>query len=397
MINKMCFPFLLIIANFFSVKAQNHIDSLNIELTELHQKYDLPGYGAMIITKDSILFGGGFGYADKKSKTPYTIHTLQRIGSISKTFIAIAIMQLVDNGQLTLETSINDILPFKILHPLYPNDPITIKHLVTHTSGIQDSYWDSRRSYIMEEKFTLKKRKLPKGYFKHAAFFNKNSILPMSEFLKNLLDKNGIWYDQELMFLENAPGTTYKYSNIASTLAAYIVEIITKERFDTYTTKNILRPLGMNDSGWLFDKVDMKKYATLYFHDGKEVPKYSSIAYPAGYLISSPLDMSYYLMEMMNGYEGTGKLLSKDAYQKMFTVQFEGGDNPGIFWDIGTKTINHNGGDQGLQTLISFHKEKKVGKILFTNTNAHWIEELEEQFSTIWRKMYEYQGKLIEN
>ena len=86
-LNKICFTFLVIIGNFLLVKAQSSIDTLNVELTKLYQKYDLPGFGAMIMTKDSVLFSSGFGYSDKKSKKPYAINTLQRIGSISKTFI----------------------------------------------------------------------------------------------------------------------------------------------------------------------------------------------------------------------------------------------------------------------------------------------------------------------
>jgi len=247
----------------------------------------------------------------------------------------------------------------------------------------------------MHEKFKLKKRKLPIGFYNHAKDFNNNERISYQQLLKQLLDQSGQWYDQEDGFTKKEPGAEYKYSNTAAALAAYMVELAVGEAFNEYTQRIILEPLNMNHSGWSFETVDEKQFATLYFQNGQPIPKHHLILFPAGGLISSTADLSLFLMEMMKGYVGEGSLLKAESYNRMFTVQFEGGDRPGVFWDIGLTTFSHNGGDQGVHTLLSFSKKTNIGKILFTNTNAQWIGELEDQFQSIWKEMYLHQGNFI--
>ena len=388
--------YLLIVLAFLlqTGHAQNYTDSLTMALEQLYHQSDLPGFGAAIVSTDRILYQYGFGYADIQSKIPYSPETMQNIGSITKTFLGLAIMQAVDKGLLSLDLKVNDVLPFNVIHPHFPDIPITLKHLVTHTSGIQDSYWDLAKATIMEEKFPLKRKKLPEGYYRHAVVYNKNSRMPLSDYLYNILDTQGKWYNVELSFLKEAPGTTYKYSNIGTALAGYILEIVTGKSFEEYAQEEIFGPLGMDKTGWDHSPNPQHDYATLYFPNGMIVPEYSLIIYPAGSILSSTQDLCLYVMEMLRGYEGKGTLLSEAAYREMFTVQFEGGDRPGIFWDIGKKTINHNGSHQGYYALVAFDKELKIGKILLTNTSASWVGELEEQFYAIWRTMYAYQGLL---
>ena len=394
MYKKYCFVISLLLMSGLLI-AQNYSQQLDESLERLYQKYDLPGFSAMIVTKDSILYQQGFGLANIKSKQAFTPETLLNICSISKTFIAVAVMKAIEDGYLTMDTEVNDVLPFKVVHPKYPNIPITIWHLVTHTSGIKDSFLAYRKGYYMREKFKLKKRRLPIGYYNHAKAFNRNESMDYQELLLQLLSRRGKWYDAEDGFTKHAPGTEYKYSNTAAALAAYVVELVVGEKFAEYTQKNIFHPLGMKHTGWTFETIDENQLATLYFQNGQPIPKYQLILFPAGGLLSSTADLSLFLMEMMKGYIGEGRILKPTSYKKMFTVQFEGGDRPGVFWDIGLKTFSHNGGDQGVHTLMSFSKETLIGKILFTNTNAHWASELENQFQSIWKELYLYQGHFI--
>lgn len=387
--------FILCILMAPTVWGQDFPELLDEALREKQEKSHLPGIAMVIVSKDSLLYQKGFGYADVKRKKPFRPQTLIRVCSISKTFVALAIMKLIDQKKLRLDAPINELLPFPVVHPHHPDVPITLWHLVTHTSGIQDSYWDFRRGFIMEEKFKVKKKHLFAGYEKHAAFFNENTLLSIPEFLENLMSPEGPWYHPEQCFMKEAPGQKYKYSNTGSSLAAYIVEIVAGESFAKFTQREILDPLGMQHSGWFHEDVDMDNFAQLYFHNGNPIPLYHLIPYPVGGLLTSVADLSLYLQEMMKGFEGEGTLLSQESYRQMFRVQFEGGDRPGVFWDIGQKTISHNGGDQGCYALLSFHKQDKVGKILVTNTNAHWFDELEEEFNALWKTMYQYQSYLL--
>lgn len=396
MFKKYCLIISLLLMNKYPI-AQNYHQQLDKALEKFHHKNDLPGFAVMILTKDSILYSNGFGFANIKSKQSFTPETLINICSISKTFIAVAVMKAVEDGYLSMSTKVNDILPFKVFHPKHPDVPITLWHLVTHTSGIKDSFLSYRKGLYMHKKFKLKKRLLPKGYLNHAKAFNQNKQINYHSFLEQLLSKNGKWYDSKDGFTENPPGINYNYSNTSAALAAYIVELAVGEKFDQYTQKKILQPLNMNHSGWSFEVIDESQFATLYFHNGMPIPKHHLILFPAGGLISSTSDLSLFLMEMMKGYSGEGSLLKTESYKTMFTVQFDGGDRPGVFWDIGMKTFSHNGGDQGVHTLMSFNKETNIGKILFTNTNAHWLKELEDQFQAIWKEMYLHQGNFILN
>ena len=93
--------------------SQTATEKLNQQLTEKFQSTNIPGMAVAIVNKDQILYKNQFGYADISVKKPYTQNTSHNIGSTSKTFIGVAIMQLVEQGKVDLDTDINDYLPFK--------------------------------------------------------------------------------------------------------------------------------------------------------------------------------------------------------------------------------------------------------------------------------------------
>ncbi|MEM7370758.1 MAG: serine hydrolase domain-containing protein [Bacteroidota bacterium] len=374
--------------------SQTYTDSLHIALDKAFAQIQLPGFACLIATKDSILYQRGFGLADRENMIPFTEHTIQSIGSITKTFLALAVMQLVEQKKLRLQSRINDLLPFSVHHPIYPDHPITVKHLVTHTSGIQDSYWDVVKATIMIEKFDLKNMTFPEEYYQHAKAFNKNRFMPLGTYLKRMLDKKGRWYDANKSFTTYEPGSNYQYSNIASALCGYIVECVSGQRFDEYVAQHILHPLNMTNAHWTFGEMVETDHAVGYFDNGAIVPPSYYIIYPAGGLRTSVSELGLYVQEMLRGMQGEGTLLSPSSYRIMFTTQFEGGDHPGVFWDTSPTSINHNGGSQGTYNLLLLNKKNQIGKILMTNTHAHWFDHLENQFHSIWRTMTTYQELL---
>src|SRR5690242_17919746 len=115
--------FVVLTGFFFSCsfsQAQKTVQGLNDFLTSVQAGSKLPGFAVSIVKEDQVIFSGGYGFADKAKKTPYSIQTIQPIGSVSKTFIGLALMQAIEKGYFTLETPINDVLPFKVINPWLP-------------------------------------------------------------------------------------------------------------------------------------------------------------------------------------------------------------------------------------------------------------------------------------
>lgn len=116
--------------------GQDLPESLTKDLQQISEKKTIPGFAVPIVNSDSIIYSHSFGFSDISIKRPFTDETILNIGSVSKTFIGIALLKAVEQGYLTLKSNIDDFLPFKVENPYFPTEPITIGHLVTHTSGI---------------------------------------------------------------------------------------------------------------------------------------------------------------------------------------------------------------------------------------------------------------------
>ena len=133
------------------------------------------GLGAAIIVDKKVVWIKAYGYADKDNKVPFTPNTIINIGSISKTFTGVSLMQAVEDGRVSLDEDINKYLPFKVINPFLPNEKITLRNLSTHTSGITD------RSPIYEK----------------AYHYGADSPEPLEEFLRNYFKPNGKYYSKD--------------------------------------------------------------------------------------------------------------------------------------------------------------------------------------------------------
>ena len=200
----------------------------------------ITGLGAAIIVDKEVVWMKGYGFADKQRAVPFTPNTVMNIGSISKTFTGVALMQAVQEGKLSLDNDINAYLPFKVVNPHRPNEKITLRHLATHTSGITDRPSVYRDTYHFGDK--------PE---------------PLGRFLEGYFVPGGKNYSRD-NFLDKKPGTHRDYSNIGAGLAGHIVEIAVGQTLDTYAKKRIFTPLRMNDTGWSLSAIDPAKHAKLY-------------------------------------------------------------------------------------------------------------------------------------
>lgn len=208
-----------------SIPRQNLVKALSDELSHLHNQSRFDGT-IMLLSGDQKIFNHSYGFANRTEKIKSTDDTVSDIGSIAKTFTAAAIIKLVSEGKLTLETKVADIFPDS------PSDKkeLTIKSLLSHSSGI-DNFHNQTDFDVMNKEEAIEKI-----------------------FALSILGKQG---------------ETIKYSNAAYTLLAAIVEKVTQMSFQAYVHKNLIEPLKLNNTGFYGDeKINYSNIAKGY--DGSD-------------------------------------------------------------------------------------------------------------------------------
>uniref|UniRef100_UPI003752F272 serine hydrolase domain-containing protein n=1 Tax=Flavobacterium sp. TaxID=239 RepID=UPI003752F272 len=249
--------FISIVNSFSQINAVKTTKSLD----SLYQSSQFPGFAVAMVDEKGIKYINTFGYSDIKNKIRYNTTSVQNIASISKTFIGVAIMKCVDLGYFNLETNINTILPFSVINPNFKTDTIKIKHLVTHTSGIIDNEEVYSKSFYTN-KYSDKESQLYKRFIKLATISGRDDKV-LSVFLNNYFTENGSYY-KTTNFSPRPLGTEYNYSNIASALAAYLVEIKSGMSFDLFCKKYIFEPLKMTTTSFTFTDEIAQKHVKIY-------------------------------------------------------------------------------------------------------------------------------------
>lgn len=227
-------------------------------------QHHYPGFSYGLIVDGQLVHASAFGYTDVEKKTPATIHSLFRMASMTKSFTAMAILQLRDEGKLQLDDAASAYIPeMKSLHYLTTDaPPVTIRNLLTHSAGFpEDNPWGDRQLQDSDAE------------------------------LMALVNK-GISFS-------NIPGVAYEYSNLGFTLLGHIVSKVSRMPYEEYITKNILQPLGMNNTKWEYTKVPPQQLAHGYRwlnEQWVEQPMLHDGAYGAmGGLITSVEDFSKYI------------------------------------------------------------------------------------------------------
>jgi CubicO group peptidase (beta-lactamase class C family) len=381
-------------------------DALTKELNEIYKQGQFNGFSVAIVNASGTLYTNGIGYANVETQNKYTENTIQNVGSISKTLVGIALLKAQELGKLKLDDPINKYLPFTVQNPFYPQAEITIRNLATHTSTITDNAFYVKRNYILKPNQNLTNVKM---YLDDEQVINSyDSLISMETYLQNVLTKEGKWYQKE-DFLNHQPGEIFEYSNVATSLAAYIVEITTGVPFNKFTEKYILKPLQMNASGWKFEDVDFSNYARLYQTPDTLLPFYSLITYPDGNFITSSNDLAKYLTELIKGFTGNGTILTKESYMEYYRTQLTAKNflkrnernpysdeyNLGIFIGFSfTGNIGHTGGDPGVASIMFFNPTTKIGRLLIVNTNIN-DKKGNDEFYAIWNQLEKYQDRFF--
>jgi CubicO group peptidase (beta-lactamase class C family) len=250
---------------------------------------NIAGAAIAVVKDDKILLARGYGYADVAQKTPVSADgTLFRLGSISKLFTWIAVMQQVERGKLDLDRDVNDYLDFKI--PSTFEKPITLRNLMTHTAGFEESAKDMQQP-------------------------DAASIKPLGDYIRAHVPAR--------IF---AAGTIPAYSNYGAALAGYIVERVTGEKMADYAAERLFKPLGMDHTTFVQPPPDalgatMSRGYQLGSGDAQPFEFYQ--IYPAGAASASAMDMARFALALLhNGAGERGRILQPQTVGLMFTRQF---------------------------------------------------------------------------
>jgi len=293
----------------------------------------------VVVVKDGhVLFQKGYGFADMDKRTPVDpATTLFRPGSVSKLFTWTAVMQLADAGKIDLDADVNHYLDFTI--PAAFGKPITMRNLMTHTAGFDESY----RSLLIG---------------------NPKALEPLRQVLT-----------EDVPARSYPPGAVPAYSNYGATLAGYIVQRVSGEPFDDYIQHHIFTPLGMTHATFVqplpkaFERDMSKGYQIA---SGPATPFEMINMGPAGGLSASGADMAKFMIAHL---EGGGPILSPKAAARMHSVASDlfPGLSPmahGFYRDDknGHEVIEH-GGDTGVfHSQLSLLLNDHVGLFYSTNT-----------------------------
>jgi len=179
--------------------------ALDSFITQVMNTYDIPGLASCVIKEGEIIYKGSFGYADIANNITVSNSTLFRLASVSKTIVGTALMQLWEKNLFDLDDDINTYLPaeLQVHNPLFPNDSITFRMILSHVSSINDNWGILAPLYV-----------------------NGDSPIALDSFLVNYLVPGGIFYSGN-NYNSFAPATQTEYCNVAAALAAHLVESIT--------------------------------------------------------------------------------------------------------------------------------------------------------------------------
>ncbi|HTQ61626.1 MAG TPA: serine hydrolase domain-containing protein [Candidatus Solibacter sp.] len=249
---------------------------------------DIAGAVIAVVKDGKLVFAKGYGYADVAKKEPISPEsTLFRPGSISKLFTWTAVMQQVEQGKLDLDRDVNDYLDFKI--PPAFGKPITLRDIMTHSTGFEET---------------------AKDLFVGSA----SDLRPLSQYLQVHMP--------ERIF---PPGTTPAYSNYATTMAAYIVERVSGQKFDDYVEEHFFKPLDMNHATFrqpLPEALKSSMSQGYLLGSGEAKPfEFVQVA-PAGSLSASAVDMTHFMiMHLQNGRYGDAQILKPETAIEMHARQ----------------------------------------------------------------------------
>lgn len=301
--------------------------------------YNIPGMAVGIVKDNKIVYAKGFGYKNINTKEPVTTTTLFHMASVSKPFVATAIMQLVEQGKINLDSTVTTYLPyFKLKGDQYHQ--ITIRQMLAHVSGMPDVHdyeWD-------------------KPVYDAGA---------LEKYVRSISSEEMI----------AAPGEKYAYSNMAFECLGDVITKVSGTSFAEYVKESILDPAGMKESTFLKPEYLPENWASPHIRltsiQSWNIYPYNRMHGPSSTLHSNVIEMcNWAIINMNRGTYNGSTILNSSSYDLLWDPRFK--DNPvGLSWFIGEykdeATVGHNGGDTGFNTTLVMLPDKSMAVVVLCN------------------------------
>ena len=334
---------------------------LQARVQEIRNRWPSVGLAVGVVRDGNLESFCGQGVADIEAKRPVTEDTVFRIASISKTFTAVAVMQLWEQGQLDLDHPANDYLRGYQLVPADPAwRPATVRHLLTHTAGVPEWVHPTRM--------------VNSGWFGESFALGERLPTPAE-------------YYRGKLRLAVEPGSICTYSDHGFATLGQIVEDVSGERLAHYLREHIFQPLGMADSDLLRSPEVAARLATGYrlgVRGAKPVTDRQWVTAAASSIYSTPRDMARYVAALVGGGAGEhGAIVKPETLAQIFAAQYRADPRiPGLglaFFRVdmgGHAAVEHQGVLPGFNSQIYLAPDDGVGVVAFTNGSrnaATWL------------------------
>jgi CubicO group peptidase (beta-lactamase class C family) len=302
------------------------------------------------VRADGVEWEGGIGLADRDRGTRVTLDTHFRVGSISKTFVAIAIMQMYYDDLLALEDTLHELAPdIAIDNPWHDTAPVRVIHLLQHTAGFDDMHFN--------EMYNLADP----------------PAMPLVEVLKRNPNSRRVRWQ---------PGTRMSYSHPGYGVAGYLIEKLAEEPYEDYIDREILIPLGMTTSSFRLRPDDERVLAQGYGGSTGPPTGFPQIYLrPSGNLHSSAREMGRFVRMLLNWGELDDEFIIDPEYlgnmERSSTTRaaeagLRTGYGSGLFWDLSLPypVIGHTGGIEGFVSTFGYSPARDVGYVILLNSSA---------------------------
>ena len=354
---------------------QNPEAAFEKDIEAYRQQIGNVGLAVAVVKNNQIVYSHEFGVADLSTGAPVQENSLFRIASISKSFSATSMMQLIEKGLVTLDTDVSELAGFPIRNPKFPDTVITLEMLLSHTSSINDS----------------------QGYF-------------VLDRINPATNKN--W---EQCYNAYEPGTGYEYCNLNFNLVGTFIEKLSGERFDQYVVHHVLEPLHLY-GGYCVDSLDASRFVKLYdYEDGAYVeqveayaPRSERIANyqfgydtpvfsPTGGMKISACDLARYMMMHMGwGTAPDGTVIISEESSRSMQTERSAPEHYGLAlwhdWDKipGVELVGHTGGAYGLRSAMFWAPDRSFGLVCISSgTYGDFEDEQSGVLEGTLRRMYE--------
>ena len=330
----------------------------------------VPGVSVAIIKGGKIVYAHAWGLMHESPDVPMTTDTIFLCASVSKPFVGVSILQLVEQGKLALDDDINAYLPIALRNPRFPDVPIAVRMLLSHASSISEGYVQ-----LFGE---IKPGDSPES---------------LESFLRRWMLPDGDHWASGSNWSSSKPGSKTVYSQVGVVALALALERITGQSYADYVKANVLAPLDMRDASLrLADYSDKARLATPYVWaslSDNPLEHWGAPFYPAATLHATTRDLARFLLAMQGGGALDGKrVLRAESVTLMQQISYPALDaNRGLLWlyrDVGGQRVGgHYGGAPGVSTTMFYRPSDNVGVVTLTNADLHIRVALgrEEQLS----------------